>query len=74
MSKRLFRISPLKLVESIQDISDRQISIVLKNRTTFVGKIINIKSNNVTFELIFGKKIEFTLNSISEIIYDKLSS
>lgn len=73
MSKRLFRLQPKQILASNIDFEGQPVTLVLKNGTTFLGNIIKTDGNIISFELKFGKKIDFDLSAIAEIIYDKAS-
>ncbi len=70
MGKRQIRFYGENVSENLQKNINTELNLVLKNNTTFHGKVIEINQNTIKFQDKLLKKYNFDINQISEFIVD----
>lgn len=70
MAKKLIRITPPSS-RDLEKYMNTDISVVLKNKSVYLGKIKIVKLDEIIFsDNLFNKRV-FKINEISEIILDE---
>lgn len=74
MGKRLIRIFPPFTQEQLQSLKESEVNLVLKNNSTYHGKILKIEEVKLYFRDSIRRKHQFLLEELAEIITDKRST
>ncbi len=73
MGKRLVRIPAEKIQESLKSLLNITISVVLKDQRVVMGLLESFEDNQLSVEIMKGKKVRVPIKHVQEIVYDHVA-